>query len=158
MFVCLAFHKPKSATEAQRRGENKPLKRTTCALLFVSHLLSPCLCVSVAFYSSTSAAGRIVRISKIEIIGRKRMNRNNSAKKNPIVPINIAQSHCVGLYMPHEEGRKSRCRLVTTITNRSSHIPILTITEIIHSKTKFARTFLNQRNWGVNPLQKISAQ
>src|ERR1041385_3917231 len=105
MFVCLAFHKPKSATEAQRRGENKTLKRTTCALLFVSHdLLSPCLCVSVAFYSSTSAAGRIVRISKIEIIGRKRMNRNSSAKKNPIVPITVAQPHCVGCCIPHEDG------------------------------------------------------
>ena len=44
-------------------------------------------------YSSTSASGRIVRISKIEIIGRKRMNKNNSVKKNPSVPINIVQSH-----------------------------------------------------------------
>jgi hypothetical protein len=56
-------------------------------------------------YSSTSASGRIVRISKIEIIGRKRINRNSSVKKNPIVPINMLQSHCVGWYIPHDDGR-----------------------------------------------------
>jgi len=50
----------------------------------------------LTLHSSTSASGRIVRISKIEIIGRKRMNKNRSAKKNPIVPMNMAQSHCVG--------------------------------------------------------------
>ena len=32
--------------------------------------------------------------------------------------------------MPHAAGRKSRCRLVTTITYRSSHIPTLTTIEI----------------------------
>jgi hypothetical protein len=56
-------------------------------------------------YSSTSASGRIVRISKIEIIGRKRINRNSSVKKKPIVPTNIPQSHCVGWYIPHDDGR-----------------------------------------------------
>ena len=49
------------------------------------------------YASSTSASGKIVRISKIEITGRKRINKNSSVKKNPIVPMNIAQSHCVGL-------------------------------------------------------------
>ena len=29
--------------------------------------------------------------------------------------------------MPHDEGRKSRCRLVTTMTKRSSHMPTFTI-------------------------------
>src|SRR6476661_8865574 len=38
-------------------------------------------------YSSTSASGRIVRISKIEIIGRNLMNRNSSVKKKPSVPM-----------------------------------------------------------------------
>ena len=51
---------------------------------------------SAVLHSSTSASGKIVRISKIEIIGRKRMNKNNSVKKKPIVPMNMAQSHCVG--------------------------------------------------------------
>src|SRR5262245_21825349 len=44
----------------------------------------------------TSVSGTRVRISKIEIIGRKRMNKNNSARKSPIVPANVAQSHTVG--------------------------------------------------------------
>jgi hypothetical protein len=52
--------------------------------------------LATGHYSSTSASGKIVRISKIEIIGRKRMNRNNSVKKNPSVPINIVQSHIDG--------------------------------------------------------------
>ena len=56
-------------------------------------------------YSSTSASGSIVRISKIEIIGRKRINRNSSVKKKPIVPTNMLQSHCVGWYIPHDDGR-----------------------------------------------------
>src|ERR1041384_6623458 len=109
-------------------------------------------------HSSTSAAGRIVRISKIEIIGRKRMNRNSSAKKNPIVPMNIDQSHCVGWYMPHDDGKKSRCKLVTTMTNRSSHMPMLTMTAMIQRNKRFDRNFLIQSNCGVKPLQKISIQ
>ena len=36
--------------------------------------------------SSTRAAGSSVRISKIEIIGRKRRNRNSSVRNRPIVP------------------------------------------------------------------------
>src|SRR6185369_14323917 len=56
-------------------------------------------------YSSTSASGRMVRISKIEIIGRNLMNRNSSVKKKPSVPMNMPQSHCVGWYMPHDDGR-----------------------------------------------------
>ena len=55
-------------------------------------------------YSSV-ASGRIVRISKIEIIGRKRRNKNSKVKKNPIVPMNIPQSHIVGWYIPQDDGK-----------------------------------------------------
>src|SRR6266568_7792117 len=113
---------------------------------------------SAAPHSSTSAPGKIVRISKIEIIGRKRMNRNNSEKKNPRVPINIAQSHCVGWYMPQDDGRKSRCKLVTTITKRSSHMPMLTTIEISQSNNRFPRTFLIHKNCGVMMLHRIKVQ
>src|SRR4029079_11090561 len=58
--------------------------------------------------------GTMVRISKIEIIGRKRMNRKSSEKNSPSVPMKVAQSQIVPEYIPHEDGRKSRCRLVTT--------------------------------------------
>ena len=36
------------------------------------------------------------RISKTAIIGRKRMNRKNSAKNRPMVPRNVVQSQMVG--------------------------------------------------------------
>ena len=39
------------------------------------------------------------------------MKRNSRKKKRPMVPKNIEQSQIVGEYMPHDEGRKSRCRL-----------------------------------------------
>src|SRR5688572_8014089 len=45
---------------------------------------------------SASAFGKIVCISKIEIIGRNRINRNSSAKKSPMVPANVDQSQNVG--------------------------------------------------------------
>ena len=43
-----------------------------------------------------------------------------------MVPTYVDQSQNVGRNMPHEEGRKSRCRLSTMMTKRSSHIPMLT--------------------------------
>src|SRR6266536_1506947 len=47
-------------------------------------------------YSSTSASGSIVRISKIEIIGRNRINRNKRAKNKPILPAYMDQSQNEG--------------------------------------------------------------
>jgi hypothetical protein len=44
----------------------------------------------------------------MEIMGRKRINRKNKARKRPIVPIKVAQSQTVPAYMPHDDGRKSR--------------------------------------------------
>src|SRR5215470_2372532 len=46
--------------------------------------------------TSTFASGSIVRISKIEIIGRKRRKRNSSARNRPMVPANVEMSHRVG--------------------------------------------------------------
>ena len=80
------------------------------------------------------ASGNSVLTSNIEIIGRKRTNRKINVKKNPIVPTNIDQSKIVGEYIAHEDGRKSRCRLVTIMTKRSSHIPTLTTSEIINNQ------------------------
>src|SRR6266550_6987885 len=108
--------------------------------------------------SFTSACGRIVLISKIEIIGKKRMNRNNKLRKSPIVPRNIEKSQIVGLYIAQDEGRKSRCRLVTIITNRSSHIPMLTMSELTNKSGTFQRTFLDHRSCGITMLQVISDQ
>src|SRR5215475_82999 len=46
--------------------------------------------------SFTSASGSSVRISKMEIIGRTRTNRNSSVTNRPIVPMNVDQSQNVG--------------------------------------------------------------
>ena len=75
-----------------------------------------------------------------------------------MVPMNVDQSQNVGRYMPHDDGRKSRCRLVTTITNRSSHMPTFTISEMTNRAGTLVRTRLNQSACGVITLQKISAQ
>ena len=58
------------------------------------------------------------------------MKRKMSDRKSPIVPTNVATSQRDPWYMPHDDGKKSRWRLVTTITKRSSHMPTLTTSEI----------------------------
>ena len=60
--------------------------------------------------------------------------------------------------MPQDEGRKSRWRLVTTITKRSSHMPALTMIAMHQRIHGVERMRLNQRNCGVTMLQSISAQ
>src|SRR5688572_28089050 len=92
------------------------------------------------------------------MIGKNRTNRNISEKKNPSVPTNIVMSHIDGAYIPHDDGRKSRLRLVIMITKRSSHIPILTITEITNSQNALSRKRLNHNSWIDIPLQRISSQ
>src|SRR5579872_565956 len=79
------------------------------------------------FYQPCSAlpSEASCRISAIEIIGKNLIKRISNGRNSPIEPANVAQSQNDGLYIPHEDGRKSRCKLVTTIINRSSHIPIL---------------------------------
>src|SRR4029079_11320039 len=100
----------------------------------------------------------MVRISKIEIIGTNRTNRKMSDANMPSVPTKVAQSHTVPAYAPHEDGRKSRLRLVTTITKRSSHMPVFTMSEIRKRSGMFVRTFLNHSVCGMTPLQKMSVQ
>jgi len=88
-----------------------------------------------------------VRISKIEIIGSTRMKRKSSVVKKPSVPMNVIQSHCVPQYMPHDDGTKSRCRLVTTITKRSSHMPTETMIEIANSMAIEFRARAQSGGW-----------
>ena len=54
--------------------------------------------------------------------------------------------------MPHDDGRKSRCRLVTMMTKRSSHMPMLTTSEIMNSSGTFVRTRLNHSSCGVDDV------
>src|SRR5215471_4527031 len=94
----------------------------------------------------------------MEIIGRKRRNRNSSARNRPMVPANVEMSHLVGANMPQDDGRKSRLRLTTMMTNRSSHMPTLMTIEITHSARGFTRVFLNHNSCGIAMLQRISNQ
>ena len=100
----------------------------------------------------------MVRISKIEMTGMKRTNRKNRVKKRPMVPMNVDQSHIVGWYMPHDEGRKSRCSEVTMMTNRSSHIPTFVNIAQMNRATALVRTFLIHRNCGEITLHTMRAQ
>src|SRR5205085_1720852 len=91
--------------------------------------------------SSTSACGRMVRISKIEITGRKRMNRKSSARNKPSVPTKVMMSHLVAWNIPQDDGRKSRCKLVTMMMKRSSHMPTFTTMATIHNPSGLLRTW-----------------
>lgn len=86
------------------------------------------------------------------------MNRNSKARNRPIVPMYVAQSQTVPAYISHDDGRKSRCKLVTTMTKRSSHIPMFTIMAMTKSVGTLALTRLDQRNCGVTTLHRMSAQ
>src|SRR3954463_13748655 len=92
------------------------------------------------------------------IAGRKRMNRKNSARNSPIVPRNIPKSHRVGAYMPHDEGRKSRCRLVTIMTNRSSHMPTLTTSDRTKRSGTLVRARFIHKTCGTITLHVMSSQ
>ena len=47
-------------------------------------------------------------------------------RNKPTLPNNVAQSQIVGVYIAQLDGTKSRCRLVTTMTKRSIHMPMFT--------------------------------
>src|SRR5262249_4834448 len=107
-------------------------------------------------HSFTLACGSSARISKIEMAGISRMNIKKSRVKKPMVPTKTITSHLVNQYMPHALGIKSRCRLITTITKRSSHIPLLTTTATMKSFQGLERTLLNHSNCGIRMLHRIS--
>ena len=52
---------------------------------------------------------------------------------------------------------KSRVSEITTMTKRSSHMPVLMTSDITKSAATLRRTFSNQSNCGVRMLQRISA-
>ena len=86
------------------------------------------------------------------------MKRNIRKKKKPMVPKNIVKSKIVGEYMPHDEGRKSRWRLIGMMMKRSSHIPTLTNMATTKSAMFEWRTRLIQTTCGTTTLQRMSSQ
>src|SRR4029077_17620781 len=78
------------------------------------------------YFFSSEVSATSSRISAMEIAGRTRTNRKSRVTNMPMVPMNVAQSQNVGVQRPQAEGTKSRVRLMTTMTKRSSHMPIFT--------------------------------
>src|SRR5258706_6382102 len=109
-------------------------------------------------HSSTSACGRMVRISKMEMTGRKRTNRKSSARNNPMVPTKVMMSQRVGWNMPQDEGRKSRGRLMAMMTKRSSHMPMFTMMATRHEPSGLLRTPRIHSSCGGATLQVVSDQ
>src|SRR5579885_1867075 len=70
-----------------------------------------------------------------------------------MVPANVQISTHVGRKYPHELDRKSRCRLVTIMTNRSNHIPMLVVMEMMNITGIDRRIALIQKSCGINTLQ-----
>src|SRR5437879_8083140 len=86
------------------------------------------------------------------------MNKINRVRNNPMLPKRVAQSQTVGKNIPHDDGTKSRCKLVTTMTNLSIHIPRLIANATKKSATRFRRMRADQSACGTNTLKNISAQ
>src|SRR4051812_16149752 len=86
------------------------------------------------------------------------MNKNCSVRNRPMLPSSVAQSQNVGKYIAQLEGTKSRCRLVTTITNRSTHMPRFTDKATKKRATVFVRTFCDQSNCGTTQFSAIKPQ
>src|SRR6266850_806087 len=91
------------------------------------------------YFSSSEVSATSSRISAMEIAGRTRTNRKINMTNRPMVPMKVAQSQNVGLYRPQAEGMKSRVRLITTMTKRSSHMPIFTTMDMTKRTTTLWR-------------------
>src|SRR5713101_4638045 len=109
------------------------------------------------YFSSSEVSATSSRISAMEIAGRTRTNRKIRVTNMPIVPMNVAQSQNVALYRPQAEGTKSRVRLMTTMTKRSSHMPIFTTIDMMKRTATLWRILYDQRSCGSRMLHIISA-
>src|SRR5262249_1102043 len=93
-----------------------------------------------------------------EIIGSKRMKRNVINMNWPIVPKNKPKSQRVGEYKVQDDGRKSRLKLTTIITKRSSHIPTLIDIEMPNSQYTLVRIGRIQSSCGMRIFVRMSSQ
>src|SRR3954454_16242149 len=84
------------------------------------------------------------------------MKRQRRKRNRPIDPMYIDQSHFVLWYMPHDDGRKSRCSEVGMMTKRSSHMPTLTNMAVMNRPAVDVRMRRNHIICGARPLQTIS--
>ena len=91
-------------------------------------------------------------------MGRKRQKSRNMVKNSPKLPMKTSTSKTVGLKLPQFAGRKSRVRVVTMITKRSNHIPMLTKIEMMKRASGLRRILRNQKNCGEITLQETMIQ
>ena len=96
--------------------------------------------------------------SAIAMIGRNLKNNKNMVKNRPNVPRNCRISTQVGSKYPQLAGRKSRCNEMTTITNRSNHIPMFTKIVTIHMRIVLVRNVFDQNNCGEITLHRNIVQ
>src|SRR5688572_8946489 len=101
---------------------------------------------------------KILFTSAIAITGRYLANNKKHVKNKPNVPKRIRPSVNVGVYIAHEDGKKSLCNDVTIITKRSNHIPIFTNMEMMKMATGLLRILRDQNNCGVITLHEIMIQ
>src|SRR5687767_4689163 len=104
------------------------------------------------------ACGRTVLTSDVATIGTKRTNRQNIVKNSPKLPSRHDTSQIVGVKCPQDEGRKSRCSDVVMITNRSNHMPMLMMIDMVNRIGMLVRAFLDQNTWGLITLQETMIQ
>ena len=86
------------------------------------------------------------------------MKTRNSQTKQLTVPSRMIQSHSVGTKMPQADGMKSWCRLDTTISTRSIHMPRLTTRLRANSSATLRRARRHHSSCGTSTLQAIIDQ
>ena len=96
--------------------------------------------------------------SLMAMTGSSRVKRRKRVKKSPKEPSRMATSTRLGVYIVQELGRKSRCRLETTMTKRSNHIPTFTRIETVSSTGMLRRRRRTQSSWGMATLQATMIQ
>ena len=93
----------------------------------------------------------------MEITGNSRRKIRNAVKNKPKLPTSKPTSASVGEYMAQLDGRKSRCREVTMITNRSNHMPIVTRKLTTKIQNALVRQAYGPVRW-VEVVQALSAR
>src|SRR5438132_13331629 len=75
-----------------------------------------------------------------------------------MLPRRVAQSQNVGAYMAQLEGTKSRCRLVKTMTKRSSHMPMFADNATKNRARGLVRILRDQSSCGIAQLSAMRSK
>mgnify|MGYP006201758433 CR=1 FL=1 len=75
-----------------------------------------------------------------------------------MVPTKVMSSTPLGEYVFQSPGSHMRARVVTMMTKRSNHMPMLTKIEMTNSTVGFRRRLRNQKNCGLITLHDTMIQ